>query len=191
MTDPNHGNSIITRLRLIVEKLFNEAPDSSCEPHPLQRIRDEAENLLPLANVDDIEVIMLREAGAIVNGRATCQGHNGLADAIEAFADEVAEDDAARLAARGMGGPPNPDKTGKTLRRVVAASTAAPWEQEATELMGLTIKRHNAGKHVQLLEGTIILAEWWPGKGTTMRGGKRGPLCATGEDLIAWLRSLD
>lgn len=191
MTDPNHGNSIITRLRLIVERLFNEAPDSSCEPHPLQRIRAEAENLLPIADVDDIEVIVLREAAAILNGR----GWHDLSDKVEAAGDAFAADDAARLAVRGMGGmgggPTNPDKTGKTLRRVVARSDAAPWEQEATELMGFTIKRHNAGKHVQLLEGTNILAEWWPGKGTTMRGGKRGPLCSTGEDLIAWLRSLD
>lgn len=96
MTDPNHGNSIITRLRLIIERLFNEAPDSSCEPHPLQRIRDEAENILPLADVDDIEVIVLREAAAILNGR----GWHDLSDKVEVAGDAFAAEDAARLAAR-------------------------------------------------------------------------------------------
>ncbi len=182
MTDPNHGNSIITRLRLICEEMYNERHNMSAAAG----LRSQAENLLPLADVDDIEVIVLREAAAILNGR----GWHDLSDKVEAAGDAFATEDAARLGGVG-GGPTNPDKTGKTLRRVVAASTAAPWEQEATELMDLTIKRHNAGRHVQLLEGTSIVAEWWPGKGTTMRGSKRGPLCATGEDLIAWLRSID
>ena len=178
MTDPNHGNSIITRLRLICEEMYNERHNMSAAAG----LRSQAENILALADVDDIEVIVLREAAAILNGR----GWHDLSDKVEAAGDAFAAEDAARL-----GGPTNQDKVGKTLRRVVAASTAAPWEQEATELMDLTIKRHNAGRHVQLLEGTSIVAEWWPGKGTTMRGSKRGPLCATGEDLIAWLRSLD
>lgn len=183
MTDPNHGNSIITRLRLIIEEMYGIAPGDM-----LAESRGEAENLLALANVDDIEVIVLREAAAILNRR----GLPSDADRMEVIADEAAAELAAHYSARGVGGgPTNPDKTGKTLRRVVARSDAAPWEQEATEIMGLTITRHNAGRHVQLLEGTSILAEWWPSKGTTMRGGKRGPLCATGEDLIAWLRSLD
>jgi len=183
MNDPNHGNSIITRLRLLVEEMAN----LSLSRAEVMGLRARAENLLPIADVDDIEVIVLREAAAILNGR----GWHDLSDKVEAAGDAFAAEDAARMN-RGMGGgPTNPDKTGKTLRRVVARSDAAPWEQEATELMGLTITRHNAGKHVQLHEGTSILAEWWPGKGTTMRGGKRGPLCATGEDLIAWLRSLD
>ena len=186
MTDPNHGNSIITRLRLLIEEMRIEAHSDWDNSSTIEDLHTQAENLLPLADVDDIEVIVLREAAAILNGR----GWRDLSDKVEAAGDAFAAEDAARPRGFG-GGPTNPDKTGKTLRRVVAASTAAPWEQEATELMGLTIKRHNAGKHVQLLEGTIILAEWWPSKGTTMRSGKRGPLCATGEDLIAWLRSID
>ena len=185
MTDPNHGNSIITRLRLIIEEMrevVGTIYDDATPTEVADGIRAKAENLLPLANVDDIEVIVLREAAAILNGR----GWHDLSDKVEAAGDAFAAEDAARL-----GGPTNQDKVGKTLRRVVARSDAAPWEQEAAELMGLTITRHNAGRHVQLREGTSILAEWWPGKGTTMRGGKRGPLCATGEDLIAWLRSID
>ena len=177
MTDPDHGNSIITRLRLIIEKM---APHTFGEAYML---RAEAENLLPLADVDDIEVIVLREAAAILNGR----GWHDLSDKVEAAGDAFAAEQflngnkkaLAPFARNTIPLPPPPPPR------------IAPWEQEAAELMGLTITRHNDGKHVQLLEGTSILAEWWPGKGTTMRGGKRGPLCATGEDLIAWLRSID
>lgn len=187
MTDPNHGNSIITRLRLIIERMHEFGGDEGGGAvATLDACRAEAENLLPLANVDDIEVIVLREAAAILNGR----GWHDLSDKVEVAGDAFAAEDAARLG--GVSGGRCSDHAAQGLACLVwTRPTAAPWEQEATELMGLTIKRHNAGKHVQLLEGTSILAEWWPGKGTTMRGGKRGPLCATGEDLIAWLRSID
>ena len=90
MTDPNHGNSIITRLRLIIEGM---APHTFGEAYAL---RAEAENLLPLANVDDIEVIVLREAAAILNGRDWAD----LADKVERAGDMFAADDAARIAAR-------------------------------------------------------------------------------------------
>ena len=127
MTDPNHGNSIITRLRLVCEEMSN----LSLSRVEVMGLRAKAENILPLADVDDIEVIVLREAAAILNGR----GWHDLSDKVEAAGDAFAAEDAARLSTRGMGGgPTNPDKTGKTLRRVVARSDAAPWEQEATEL---------------------------------------------------------
>jgi hypothetical protein len=78
----------------------------------------------------------------------------------------------------------------RTLRRVVAPTDALPWEKEANELMGLTVIRTMNGTHVQLREDGKAFADWWPSKGTTMKDGKRGPVCATGEDLIAWLRSV-
>jgi len=79
MTDPNHGNSIITRLRLIIEQFYNETVDA-------EELRSLAENLLPFANVDDIEVIVLREAAAILNGR----GWHDLSDKVEAAGDAFA-----------------------------------------------------------------------------------------------------
>ena len=59
-------------------------------------LRSQAENLLPLADVDDIEVIVLREAAAILNGR----GWHDLSDKVEAAGDAFVAEDAARLAAR-------------------------------------------------------------------------------------------
>ena len=92
MTDPNHGNSIITRLRLICEEMYNERHTMSAAAG----LRSQAENILPLADVDDIEVIVLREAAAILNGR----GWHDLSDKVEAAGDAFAADDSARLAAR-------------------------------------------------------------------------------------------
>ena len=82
MADPNHGNSIITRLRLIIEdmaKLNISRPD-------VMGLLVRAESLLPLADVDDIEVIVLREAAAIINGR----GMPYISNLVESVADEVA-----------------------------------------------------------------------------------------------------
>ena len=87
MTDPNHGNSIITRLRLIIEEMANVS-------HILgeaEALRARAENLLPLADVDDIEVIVLREAAAILNGR----GWHDLSDKVEAAGYAFSAEDAA------------------------------------------------------------------------------------------------
>lgn len=91
MTDPN-GNSIITRLRLICEEMYNERHNMSASAG----LRSQAENILPLADADDIEVIVLREAAAILNGR----GWHDLSDKIEVAGDAFAAEDAARLAAR-------------------------------------------------------------------------------------------
>lgn len=44
--------------------------------------------------------------------------------------------------------------------------------------------------HVQVrtADGKVF-AEWWPGKkGTTMMDGRRGPVCRTAADVVAWLR---
>ena len=90
MDSKDHGSSIITRLRLIVEELWNATPDSSCEPHPLEHIRDKAERLLPLAEVDEVEVIILREASAIANAR----GDNALAERLETLATFIADEQA-------------------------------------------------------------------------------------------------
>lgn len=87
MTDPNHGNSIITRLRLICEEMYNERHNMSAAAG----LRSQAENLLPLADVDDIEVIVLREAAAILNGR----GWHDLSDKVEAAGDAFSAEDAA------------------------------------------------------------------------------------------------
>lgn len=92
MTDPNHGSSIITRLRLIIERMHVTHPDMSDH----DAMRAEAENLLPLADVDDIEVIVLREAAAILNGR----GVPDIANLVESAADEAAAELAAHYAAR-------------------------------------------------------------------------------------------
>jgi len=87
MTDPNHGNSIITRLRLLIEKMSN----LSLSRVEVMGLRAEAENLLPLADVDDIEVIVLREAAAILNGR----GWHDLSDKVEFAGDAFAAASAA------------------------------------------------------------------------------------------------
>ena len=87
MTDPNHGNSIITRLRLLVERMHEFGGDEGGGAvATLDACRAEAENLLPLADVDDIEVIVLREAAAILNGR----DWSDLADKVELAADAFA-----------------------------------------------------------------------------------------------------
>lgn len=35
-----------------------------------------------------------------------------------------------------------------------------------------------------------VVADWWPGKGTTMRAAVRGPLCKTSARLVTWLLEL-
>jgi nitrous oxide reductase accessory protein NosL len=84
----------------------------------------------------------------------------------------------------GMGG-------GPTLRRVMAASGSRPWEDEVTDSkdgLGLQVRRPK-DNHVQFMQDGKVLAEWWPSKGTTMMDGKRGPMCTTGEDVVAWLKN--
>ena len=91
MTDPNHGNSIITRLRLIIEDMYDSAADDTNPECEATKHRARAENILALDDVDDIEVIVLREAAAILNGR----GWHDLSDKVEAAGDAFAAEDAA------------------------------------------------------------------------------------------------
>lgn len=86
------------------------------------------------------------------------------------------------------GGPSDGNHEGKPQRAVHVASNARPWREEVVDL-GLEIVEYNAGAHVQLRQDGKVFAEWWPGKGTTMMDGKRGPKCATGEDVVAWLKN--
>lgn len=62
------------------------------------------------------------------------------------------------------------------------------WEEQAAD-MGLTIRRPS-DHQVQFVQDDRVLANWWPSKGTTLRVGDRGPWCRTGEDVIAWLKTI-
>jgi len=89
--------------------------------------------------------------------------------------------------------PSTGDLASKSLRRVHAAIPSRPWREEATSVLdglGLEVVDHNGGSHVQFRQDGKVLADWWPGKGTTMMDGKRGPACVTGEDVVAWIKSV-
>ena len=92
MDSKDHGSSIITRLRLIVEEMHEAAGDHNgkWKPADVQDARDRAERLLPLAEVDEVEVIILREASAIANAR----GDNALAERLETLATFIADEQA-------------------------------------------------------------------------------------------------
>jgi hypothetical protein len=40
-----------------------------------------------------------------------------------------------------------------------------------------------------LREGGEVVAEWWPGRGTTRAGGRRGRRCREVADFIRWIKS--
>ena len=86
MDSKDHGSSIITRLRIIIEQMHCTHPDMSDH----DAMREEAECLLPLAEVDEVEVIILREASAIANAR----GDNALAERLETLATFIADEQA-------------------------------------------------------------------------------------------------
>jgi len=78
----------------------------------------------------------------------------------------------------------------ETYHRALAAQVGAgSWEQEAIEDMDLHVMRPSEHQ-VQFRQEGKVLADWWPSKGTTMSGGKRGPVCKTGDAVVAWLKSL-
>ena len=80
MDSNDHGSSIIARLRIIIERMHEfGGDDGGCAVATLDACREEAERLLPLAEVDEVEVIILREASAIANAR----GDNALAERLE------------------------------------------------------------------------------------------------------------
>lgn len=54
---------------------------------------------------------------------------------------------------------------------------------------GFTVRKSSA-HHVQVLQDGAIFADWWPGKGTTMSDGVRGPKCKTAEAVVAWLLAM-
>lgn len=86
MDSKDHGSSIITRLRLIIEemaKLNVSRPD-------VMGLLVRAESLLPLAEVDEVDVIILREASAIANAR----GDNALAERLETLRYFIADEQA-------------------------------------------------------------------------------------------------
>ncbi len=62
------------------------------------------------------------------------------------------------------------------------------WEEIVTDWIGLTIMRPSPHA-VQFRRNGKVLAEWWPGKGTTMANGRRGPVCKDGDELVGWLES--
>ena len=86
MDSKDHGSSIITRLRIIIEQMHCTHPDMSDH----DAMREEAERLLPLAEVDEVEVIILREASAIANAR----GDNALAERLETLRYFIADEQA-------------------------------------------------------------------------------------------------
>ena len=74
----------------------------------------------------------------------------------------------------------------------VASAAPRPWEEEATDRddgLGLQVRRPTPN-HVQFLQDGKVFAEWWPSKGTTRTPEGRGPICATGEDVLAWLKTM-
>ena len=42
--------------------------------------------------------------------------------------------------------------------------------------------------HVQLMNDGSVVAEWWPSKGTTVMNQKRGPVCRTAAEFVAWVK---
>ena len=43
---------------------------------------------------------------------------------------------------------------------------------------------------VQVMQDGAVFADWWPGKGTTMCDGVRGPKCRSAPEAAAWLTNL-
>ncbi len=85
MDSNDHGSSIIARLRIIIERMQIAGDCRACD-----NIRAEAERLLPLAEVDEVEIIILREASAIANAR----GDNALAERLETLRYFIADEQA-------------------------------------------------------------------------------------------------
>lgn len=86
-------------------------------------------------------------------------------------------------------------QTGATREDVtptVSHALPRPWEEEVTDQengLGLQVRRP-IPNHVQFLQDGKVFAEWWPSKGTTRTPDGRGPICATGEDVLAWLKTM-
>jgi len=65
------------------------------------------------------------------------------------------------------------------------------FEQLKQELkdMGCELKTPSP-HHYQVRQDGEVLADWWPGKGTTMSAGKHGPKCKTPDQFLEWLRTM-
>ncbi len=59
----------------------------------------------------------------------------------------------------------------------------------AGEKPSLTVRVPSAHQ-VQVMQDGKVFADWWPGKGTTMADGVRGPKCKNAAQIVAWLRDL-
>lgn len=57
------------------------------------------------------------------------------------------------------------------------------------EMPSLTVRTPSAHQ-IQVMQDGKVFADWWPGKGTTMADGKRGPKCKNAAQVVAWLRDL-
>lgn len=90
-------------------------------------------------------------------------------------------------------GPSDSNREGKTLRAVHAAVPSPPWRESLAD-MGLTVQESNIGglsHHIRIMQDGKCAAQWWPNTRTTLdEKQQRGPRCETGEDLVAWLKSM-
>lgn len=80
----------------------------------------------------------------------------------------------------------------RNITPVATHTEPRAWEEEATDQengLGLQVRRP-IPNHVQFLQDGKIIAEWWPSKGSTRTTEGRGPICATGEDVLAWLKTM-
>lgn len=75
-----HGSSIITKLRHIIRRMQIAGDCKACDA-----IEAEAENLLAMDDADDVEIIILREAAAVLNGH----GYHVRASQMEAHAMDL------------------------------------------------------------------------------------------------------
>lgn len=80
--------------------------------------------------------------------------------------------------------------------REYAAEQAAQHGHESLDALKTFASAHDmtvtrpSQYHVQVREDGKVVAEWWPSKGTTMAGGRRGPRCHTESDVVEWMKML-
>ncbi|HRS17740.1 MAG TPA: hypothetical protein P5234_16000 [Thermoanaerobaculaceae bacterium] len=60
--------------------------------------------------------------------------------------------------------------------------------QEFARQAGLRVSAPSP-HHLQVRKGGEVVAEWWPGRGTTRAGGRRGRRCREVADFIRWIKS--
>lgn len=55
--------------------------------------------------------------------------------------------------------------------------------------LGLRLVRKNEYHyHLVDVDSGRVIAQWWPSSGKTMDGQRRGQMCRTGKQLVAWMR---